>query len=237
MEENMKAESKNTVRVAVLEDHLSTVDGYTYRFSQSPGIELVASASYGEDLLPMLAANPVDVLILDASVPVSEGEQSPYPLFNVLPQIRKLYPKLAILVISGHKQPTFIRSVMDEGVQGYIVKSDAAATKRLAEIVASLPGGGVFLSQQSVLALSERGGAEADFEMPTQRQREVLSLFAAYPNWTTEQAALRLKIAHATVRTQLSLTYKRLRVNNLTAAVMKARELGLITPMEEPYKA
>src|SRR5690606_3293971 len=98
------------------------------------------------------------------SVPISKGEQSPYPLFNVLPQIRKLYPKLAILVISGHKQPTFIRSVMEEGVQGYIVKSDDAATRRLAEIVTSLAGGGVYLSEQSVAALGERKGAQADFE-------------------------------------------------------------------------
>ncbi|MBX3003244.1 MAG: response regulator transcription factor [Anaerolineales bacterium] len=231
----MDTEAKRTVRVAVLEDHLSTVDGYAYRFQDHPHVELVASASRGDQLFAMLAEHPIDVLILDASVPMTDSLQAPYPLFSDIPKILAQYPKLAILLISGHKHPAFIRSVMAAGAKGYIVKSDAAATQRLAEIVTLLAGGGVYLSQLSVDALAEPPGAEGEIEMLTERQREVLSLCAAYPGMTTKQIAEKLGIAHPTVRTMLSLSYRRLRVNNMAAAILKARELGLITPLDDGY--
>jgi DNA-binding NarL/FixJ family response regulator len=56
------------VRVAILDDHQSIIDGYTYRLSVVPEIQIVAMAVYGEDLETMLASHKVDVLLLDVSV-------------------------------------------------------------------------------------------------------------------------------------------------------------------------
>ncbi len=234
MNTHLKPEKK--LRVAVLEDHPIVVDGYTGRLSAYPNIELVAAARNGEQLDSLLEEHTVDVLILDVVAPAKEGTQAPYPLFNVIPKLRKQYPGMAILIISGHKQPTLIRSVMEAGASGYIIKSDVAATERLGEIIASLGGGGMYLSEQSVAALAQTD-ASADIEMLTDRQREVLSLCAANPGMSTDDLAKQLSIASSTVRNLLSNCYKRLRVNNMTAAVLKARELGLITPMDDVYPA
>lgn len=232
MHTHLKPEKK--LRVAVLEDHPVVVDGYTLRLSAYPNIELVAAASNGEQLDKLLEEHTIDVLILDVVAPAKEGTQAPYPLFSVVPNLRKQYPRMAILIISGHKQPTLIRSVMEAGASGYIIKSDVAATERLGEIISSLAGGGMYLSEQSVAALAHTD-ASADIEMLTDRQREVLSLCAANPGMSTDDLASQLSIAPSTVRNLLSNCYKRLRVNNMTAAVLKARELGLITPMDDVY--
>jgi len=226
--------SEKKLRVAVLEDHPVVVDGYTYRLSAYPNIELVASARNGEQLDRLLEAHTVDVLILDVVAPAKEGTLAPYPLFSVIPRLRRDYPGMAILVISGHKLPTLIRSIMEAGASGYIIKSDMAASERLGEIVLSVAGGGMYLSEQSVAALAHTDGS-ADIEMLTDRQREVLSLCAANPDMSTDQLANQLKIKSSTVRNLLSNSYRRLRVNNMTAAVLKARELGLITPMDDMY--
>jgi DNA-binding NarL/FixJ family response regulator len=58
-----------------------------------------------------------------------------------------------------------------------------------------------------------------------------LSLLAAYPNLTTAEAALQLKVANSTVRNILSGAYLRLEVQNRTAAIAKARQRGLLTPL------
>lgn len=226
--------SEKKIRVAVLEDHPVVVDGYTYRLSAYPNIELVASARNGEQLDQLLETHTVDVLILDVVAPAREGTLAPYPLFSVIPRLRKDYPGMALLVISGHKLPTLIRSIIEAGASGYIIKSDVAASERLGEIVLSVAAGGTYLSKQSVAALAQTD-SRADIEMLTDRQREVLSLCAANPDMSTDQLATQLKIRSSTVRNLLSNSYKRLRVNNMTAAVLKARELGLITPMDDLY--
>ena len=70
---------------------------------------------------------------------------------------------------------------------------------------------------------------QADESLLTARQQEILSLIAAYPELTTTELALKLGVAHSTVRNLLSGAYAQLRVRNLAAAVVKARHLGLIT--------
>ena len=42
------------VRVAILDDHQSIIDGYVYRLSTNSDVQVVATATYGEDLEPML---------------------------------------------------------------------------------------------------------------------------------------------------------------------------------------
>ena len=228
---NTSPETK-IIRVAILEDHPGTIDGYMYRFAMYPSIEVVATARFGDQLDEMLANHVADVLILDVGVPASAGKHTPYPLFNVLPRLKKQYPQMAVLIISAHKQRTLIRAVMDAGARGYIIKDDEPAILNLGQIATSLAAGGVYLSQQSFEALREKPGGPDDVEMLTERQREVLSLCAANPGLTTERVAKQLGIADSTLRNLLSNSYKRLKVNNLTSAIIKARDLGLITPME-----
>lgn len=220
------------IRVAILEDHPGTIDGYLYRFAMYPHIEVVASARFGDQIDEMLTSHAADVLILDVGVPASAGKHTPYPLFSVLPRLKRQYPQLAVLVISAHKQRTLIRAVMDAGARGYIVKDDEPAILNLGQIVTSLAGGGVYLSQQSYEAWRGKPGGAGDVEILTERQREALSLCAANPELTTGQIARQLGIVDSTLRNLLSNSYKRLQVNNLTSAVSKARELGLITPSE-----
>ena len=52
----------------------------------------------------------------------------------------------------------------------------------------------------------------------------------------TEDIAGKLGVANSTLRNLLSDSYKRLKVNNLAAAIMKARQLGFITPLDPEIK-
>lgn len=216
-------------RVAILDDHQSIIDGYSYRLSQTPGIEIVGFALFGMALEPLLASHPVDVLLLDVHVPTDSENSNPYPILHVIPELFRKYPDLSILVISMHLERTLIQNVMKTGVSGYILKDDRTSIEQLGAIVLSVAGGGVYLSQQAHQRLNRRG---AENEPPlTSRQLEALSLCAAYPNSSTSDIAKKLVIADSTVRNLLYTAYLRLNVRNRAAAVDKARQLGLITPL------
>lgn len=223
--------AKEKINVALLDDHQGILDGHAFRLSSHKNIEVVATARFGDQLEPMLAEHDIDVLILDVGVPASEEDKSPYPLLYLLPRLKDQYPHMAILIISMHKVRAMVQAVMQAGARGYILKDDTKATMQLGEIVTSVAAGGVYFSEQSFAAWVNNPAPQDDVQLLTQRQRQVLSLCAARPAYTMAMIAKELSIAGSTLRNLLSDSYKRLKVRNLAAAIIKARELGLITPM------
>ncbi len=217
------------IHVAILEDHQSIIDGYSFRLSNRPGIEIVVIARVASELEPLLAAHPVDVLLLDINVPTSATNHNPYPLLHVLPKLKADYPNLQVLVISMSMQRSMIRLAMESGASGYILKDDYETLQDLEAVVRSVAHGGKYLSHAAYKLLMRNPD---DHALLTKRQLETLALCIAYPNETTGQIAQRLKISDSTVRSLLSEIYKRLDVSTRTAAIAKAHHLGLIPPAQ-----
>jgi DNA-binding NarL/FixJ family response regulator len=217
------------VRVSILDDHLGIIDGYKYRLGRNHKIEIVAVGTNAEDLEPLLAAHPTDVLLLDINVPISANNPNPYPILYTIPKLLNQYPNLCILVITMHNERYLVKSVMDSGASGYILKDDQTIISDLDNVVLSIANGGIVLSKHTHQLLLRHDFAK-DSEHLTGRQLEALSLCAAYPDWTTEEYAKEMSVSNSTIRNLLSSAYLRLEVHTRLAAVTKARGLGLITP-------
>ena len=224
------------VRVAILDDHQSIIDGYIYRLSSTPEIEVVATANYGEELEPLLAKQAVHVLLLDLSVRTSAENPNPFPILHIIPKLLQKYDHLSILVISMFAEPSLMRSLIEAGANGYILKDDQAAFRELGNIVRSISKGGIYFSKKAH-SLYIQSEAVNGSEGLTPRQMEVLSLCAAYPDATTSDLAEMMAISNSTVRNLLSSVYLRLGVHSRTAAVEKAREMGLVTPRPPSFAA
>ena len=217
------------VRVAILDDHQSIIDGYLYRLSQTKEIEVVGTATHGEELEPLLAKHRVDVLLLDLSVRTSPENHNPFPILHIIPRLLQKYSNLSVLVISMFAEPGLMRSLVEAGASGYILKDDQAAFRELGNVVLSIAHGGIFFSKKAH-NLYMQTDAQNGNEPLTPRQMEVLSLCAAYPDASTSDLAQMMTISNSTVRNLLSSVYLRLGVHSRTAAVEKAREMGLVTP-------
>lgn len=222
---------KSVLRVAILDDHQSIVDGYRFRLGQAAGLEIAGVAAFGEDLEPLLAAQPVDVLLLDVSVPTSPTNHNPYPIHSLLPKLHQLYPALAIIIISMHAESSLIKAMMRAGASGYILKEDRATIEKLADVIGAAAHGDICLSPQA-RQLWLRRSTDA-LEPLTQRQLDALSLCAAYPNLSTTELAGRLSVAPSTLRNLLSGAYLRLNVSTRAAAVAEARRRRLLPPEVE----
>ena len=225
-----KVEMPNKILLSILDDHQGIIDGYLYRLNGNPQIEVVATMAYGEDLEPTLAAHPSDVLLLDINVPTSPDNHNPYPILFTLPKLLDQYPDLAVLVISVHNERGLIRSVMEAGASGYILKDDQAMIRDLGNVIQSVADGGIVLSQPAHQLLLKHD-PDLNNNQLTERQLEVLSLCAAYPDWTTAELSEKMSVTNSTTRNLLSGAYLRLDVHTRLAAVSKAREIGIITPL------
>jgi DNA-binding NarL/FixJ family response regulator len=214
------------IRVTILDDHQSIVDGYVYRLDQNAQIEVAATIAFGDELEPTLKEHPTDVLLLDVNVPAGPESLNPYPILYLVPKLLQTYPGLNILVISMYAERGLIRAVMESGASGYILKDDQASVQELASVVLSVAGGGIYFSPK-VHGMYVKHLSKED-ELLTGRQLEVLSLSAAYPNNTTAELAKKMTVSNSTVRNLLSAAYLKLEVNNRAAAIAKARQMGLI---------
>ena len=218
------------VRVAILDDHQSIIDGYTFRLTNTPGIELVATALYGEELLSMLRKQPVEVLIIDLSVQTSAQNQTPFPVLRSIPHLLQEHPDLKVLVVSMHAGPGLIRTIMETGVSGYITKDDHEAIRNLGRIVLSAADGDIYFSQEAKRLYRQYEKIRTG-DLLTPRQIEALSLCALHPDLSTADLAGMLAVSNSTARNLLSSAYIRLGVHSRLAAIEKARELGLIQPL------
>jgi two-component system nitrate/nitrite response regulator NarL len=217
------------VRVAILDDHQSIIDGYIYRLSSTPEIQVVATATYGEELELILTKHPADVLLLDLSVRTSPENANPFPILYLVPKLLQKHPQMSVLIISMFAEPGLMRSIIEAGASGYILKDDPSAFRELGNVVLSVVHGGIYFSKRAH-SLYLKSETTENGEGLTPRQMEVISLCAAYPDASTSDLAQMMSISNSTVRNLLSSLYLRLGVHSRTAAVEKAREMGLITP-------
>jgi DNA-binding NarL/FixJ family response regulator len=215
------------IRVTILDDHQTILDGYRFRLENSSRVEVMTTLHYGEELQPALETYPSDVLLLDVSVPTSKDNPNPYPILHVIPALLQKYSDLTILVISMHTERSLIRAVMEVGASGYIIKDDQATLCELEKVIASVYSGGIHLSRQASDILLRSHALRSETPL-AKRQLEVLSLCLAYPNYTTADLAKKLAITNSTVRNLLSGAYLKLGVRTRTAAIAKALQLGLI---------
>lgn len=216
------------IRVAILDDHPPIIEGYLSRLKPCQNIEVVGAVSCGEALEPLLGEHPCDVLLLDVVVPTSSTNHAPYPILYMIPRLLQLYPEMAILVISMHNQQTLIRAVVEAGASGYILKDDQHFLQDLPNIVESVAHGGIYFSQQAYHQIARRAGSQLSL---TLRQIEAISLCAAYPEASTSDLAERMGVANSTMRNLLSGAYMTLEVHSRTAAVARAQQLGIISPL------
>jgi DNA-binding NarL/FixJ family response regulator len=177
----------------------------------------------------MLAKHPIDVLLLDLSVRTSEENSNPFPILHVIPKLLQKHPNLIVLVISMFVEPGLMRSIVEAGASGYMLKDDTGAFRELGNVVLSVARGGIYFSRR-VHDLYVQSGQAGNDKSLTPRQLELLSLCAAYPDLSTADLAQKMSVSNSTVRNLLSSAYLRLNVHSRTAAIEKARELGLITP-------
>ena len=217
------------IRVAILDDHQGIIDGYLFRLGNHPRIDIVGTASNGEDLESIMAKTPVDVLLLDVNVPTSAENSNFYPILHVIPSLLEIHSDLNILVISMHEERRLISAVKESGANGYILKDDQLAIRDLPNIIMAVANGGIFYSQKTNEILM-KGGDEQEDSILSPRQLEALSLCASYPNESSTQLAGRMSISHSTIRNLLSGAYLKLDVQTRSAAVTKARQLGIIPP-------
>jgi two-component system response regulator NreC len=215
------------IKIAILEDHQSVVDGYMFRLRDANDMGIAGVAANGEELTSLFQGHPdIRVLIMDIQVPISAEDRNVIPILHLVPRILEERPNIRILVISMLMETCLIKELADAGISGYVLKEDSESIRNLPLVIRKIDRGELYFS---VSARDKLDTLESGNKLGiTRRQLEILSLCAAYPDLSSDQLAQQLGVASSSLRTTLSETYSRLNVHTKAAAISKAKDLGLI---------
>ena len=118
----MKNLDPNTViKVAIADDHALFRTGVKTSLSARKDIQMVAEAENGMQLLNLLKHIQPDVVLLDIQMPIMDG-------LTTLPEIKRLYPGIKVIMLSMHNDHSMISRMMEIGANSYLTKESDSET-------------------------------------------------------------------------------------------------------------
>jgi DNA-binding NarL/FixJ family response regulator len=206
------------IRLLIADDHPVVRDGLSGMFAADPGFEVLGEAADGAEAVRLAQALNPDVILMDLRMPGMDG-------LAAITELSRRKISARVLVLTTYDTDSYVLPAIEAGATGYLLK-DAPRDELLRAVRAAAEGRGV-LAPSVATRLMNRVRAPGQ-DLLSQREFEVLELVAA--GTTNREAAARLFISEATVKTHLLHIYAKLGVSDRAAAVAEAYNRGLLTP-------
>lgn len=108
------------IRVLIVDDHAIVRRGLRQILAETRDIAVTGEAETGFGAIKIARQDTFDVVLLDISLPDKNG-------IEVLKQIKKEQPKLAVMMLSMHAEHEFAVRALKAGAAGYLTKQSAPA--------------------------------------------------------------------------------------------------------------
>jgi len=218
--------SESSLRILIVDDHAVVREGLLRILEGTGRGWSVAEASTGFQALEWMRRHPVDLAIVDLSMPGMSG-------IDLIGRIRHEFAATRVLVLSMHAEEQYALRAFKAGAAGYVTKDRASA--ELVDAVARVAGGGAYvtstLAERVVLQLN--GSADAPrHDRLSNRELEVLRRIVAGERLGDIAAALHLSIK--TVSTHKRRIQDKLGLPSTAALVRYGMEHGLIADETMP---
>jgi len=210
-----------SIRVVILDDHPLIVNGLENIINKYKDIELVGAYLSGEELLKDLGKKQPDVAILDINMPDKSGDEIAKIIFHN-------YPKIVMLALTNLDNIYYIKSMLQQGVLGYVLKNTKEET--LIQAIRKVNKREQFLDlvikerlQQDKISIARQ---TAHGTILTRREKEVLKLIAE--NYTSQEIADKLFLSKRTIDSHRLNLLLKLDVKNTAALIKKCIDMGLL---------
>jgi DNA-binding NarL/FixJ family response regulator len=204
------------ISVLIVDDHPVVRDGLRGIFDGSAGFEVVGEAADGAEAVRRAPALRPDVVLMDLRMPDVDG-------VTAIKRLAELGVGARVLVLTTYDTDADVVPAIEAGATGYLLK-DAPRSELLRAVRAAARGEAVLSPSVATRLL---GQVRASAREPlSQRELEVLGLIAR--GSSNREAAARLFISEATVKTHVLHIYAKLGVNDRAAAVAAGFERGLL---------
>ena len=195
------------MRVVLADDSLLLREGVA-RLLEEAGLEVVAQAGDGEDLLRKVGAHKPDVAIVDVRMPPTHTDEG----LRAAAEIRDKHPGTGVLVLSQYIEEAYAMELLSSNAEGvgYLLKDRVADLERFIDAVRRVGEGGSALDPSVVSQLVGRRRRDDPIDQLTPREREVLELMAE--GLSNNAVAERLVVTERAVEKHVTSIFGKLRL-------------------------
>ncbi|MCW5517314.1 response regulator transcription factor [Muriicola sp. Z0-33] len=201
------------IRVILVDDHKLFVDGLVSILTKEIGIEIIATAGNGLELLELMETHNPNIILTDIRMPILDG-------ISLTKHFRKKFPSIGILALSMLDQEEDVIDMLDAGAKGYLVKN--AEKEELVRAIHEVAKGNFYFSDKFkniYQSWSSNSPSNSQIKL-TRRERQILELLVL--GKTSQQMANALNLSKFTIDTHRKNIHKKLGTKSNFALVRMA---------------
>lgn len=206
------------IKISIVDDHPIVLNGLKNLLDAQDHFQVGVCFADGKSALEGMASSQLDVLLLDINLPDISG-------LDLCRQIKNDYSEVSIIALSIHDERAVIKSMLENGASGYVLKN--AAGNEIVDAIENVWKGEKYLCKASKLAIAKDLENDPD-QVPliTRREKEVLQLISK--GHTTHEIAQTLFISVHTVESHRKKLIQKFEANNITSVVRLAMKYNLL---------
>jgi DNA-binding NarL/FixJ family response regulator len=206
------------IRVVLADDHPVAREGLRNVLEKAIDIEVVGTASDGNEALQLVEELEPDVLLLDMEMPSLKG-------IEVAKQLQAAGSPVRILALSAYDDKEYISGLLGSGAAGYLTKGEVPQT--IVEAVRGVARGEQgWVSRQVAAQMASWTQTEQGQTSLTEREEQVLKLVVE--GKTNQEIGYALGISEKTVEKHLEGIFTKLKVASRVEAAVRAVREGLV---------
>lgn len=215
----------NQISVLIVEDHTMVREGLRMMLNLEPDMEIAGEAQDGREAVDMAMELRPDVVLMDIAMPGLNGLEATRQLVKVLPGVR-------IIVLTAHTDDAYVKSAVDAGVAGFLLKQDS--TRDICRAIREVHRGGIHYSPSiakrfvriNPKSRGRSGRMERKASLLTSREMEVLQLIAE--GLANKEIAAQLGISIKTVEKHRGRLMEKLDIHDTAGLTRHAIASGII---------
>ena len=209
----MTAMIKNTIRIVLIDDHKSFMEGLAMVInSQTPAMEVVGMASNRGEAMTAVGDLKPDLVLMDMDLGDSLS-------LEFLPELLEK-TSAKVLMLTGVQDPDLHDSAIVKGARGVLLKGESA--KVILKAIEKVHAGEIWASNTMLARVLNQINSRkkpVDLEAEkianlTQREREIITALLTFEGSTNEEIARQLFVSTSTLKNHLTTIYNKLDVKN-----------------------
>jgi len=203
------------MKILLADDHFLVLDGLEVLLSTFDFVEKTKSALNYMELKNILEEEHFDVLLLDIHFGKHDGR-------TIIQEIKRLSSEMKIIALTSHSDSVTIKSSVNAGFDGYLLKIDGR--EEIEKALKVVMNDEKYFSPKTQQAFFEMSASKNKIEL-TEREKEILQLIVQEK--TTKEIAEQLCLSEKTIETHRASIMLKLEVKNIAGMVKKAIMQGL----------
>src|SRR5690554_6694007 len=205
------------MKILLADDHFLVLEGLKVLLSTFNFVEKTQTVLNYIELKTILGEETFDVLLLDIHFGKHDGRE-------IIAEIKQLRPNMKIIALTSHSDSVTIKSSINAGFEGYLLKIDGRDD--IEKALKAVTNGEKYFSPKTQQTFFEMNASRNKVEL-TEREKEILQLIVQEK--TSKEIAEQLCLSEKTIETHRASIMQKLEVKNIAGMVRKAIIQGLVS--------